>query len=86
MVVLKEENLPPLQWKLGHIVKLHPKPDDVTRVVSVRISTLTWHSHQTSDQDLHPVRKRPSVIRPLRLVDLRPSNGTRVVRERYLSL
>lgn len=39
-VVLKEENLPPLKWSLGRIVKLHPGLDGVNaRVVSVRTST-----------------------------------------------
>ncbi|CAK9814055.1 hypothetical protein ANTPLA_LOCUS8052 [Anthophora plagiata] len=36
MVLLREDNLPPLQWRLGRIIELHPGPDGVTRVVSVR--------------------------------------------------
>ncbi|KZC15198.1 hypothetical protein WN55_00443 [Dufourea novaeangliae] len=36
MVVLKEDNLPPLRWKLGRITELHPGADHVTRVVSVQ--------------------------------------------------
>lgn len=35
MIVLKDENLPSQKWRLGRIVKLHPGPDNVTRVVSV---------------------------------------------------
>jgi hypothetical protein len=33
MVILREENVPPLQWKLGRIVELHPGSDGITRVV-----------------------------------------------------
>jgi hypothetical protein len=36
MVILREENVPPLQWKLGRIVELHPGSDGITRVVSVK--------------------------------------------------
>ena len=31
MVVVKEDNLPALQWKLGRIVKNHPGPDDINQ-------------------------------------------------------
>ncbi|KAL0870369.1 hypothetical protein ABMA27_005379 [Loxostege sticticalis] len=36
MVLLKEDNAPPLKWRLGRIVKLHPGPDNITRVVDVK--------------------------------------------------
>lgn len=36
LVLLKEENRPPLKWNLGRIVDLHPGTDDIVRVVSVR--------------------------------------------------
>ncbi|KAH0816655.1 hypothetical protein GEV33_006136 [Tenebrio molitor] len=36
MVILVEDNTPPLQWKLGRIVELHPGSDGVVRVVSVK--------------------------------------------------
>ncbi|XP_076384498.1 uncharacterized protein LOC143263340 [Megalopta genalis] len=38
IVVLKEDNLPPLQWRLGCVVQLHPGQDDFARVVTVRTS------------------------------------------------
>lgn len=38
MVVLKEENSPPLSWHLGRITEVHPGPDGIVRVVSVRTS------------------------------------------------
>lgn len=37
MVLLKEENLPPLKWPLGRISAIHPGADDVIRVVTVRL-------------------------------------------------
>lgn len=36
LVVLREENLPPLRWSLGRIVEVHPGDDGVIRVVTVR--------------------------------------------------
>lgn len=36
LVVLKEDNLPPLRWSLGRIVEVHPGDDGVIRVVSVK--------------------------------------------------
>ncbi|XP_063929879.1 uncharacterized protein LOC135142140 [Zophobas morio] len=36
LVLIKEDNLPPLQWQLGRIVQVHPGKDDLVRVVSVQ--------------------------------------------------
>ncbi|XP_062556585.1 uncharacterized protein LOC134221410 [Armigeres subalbatus] len=36
MVVLKEENLPPLKWQLARVVEVHPGSDGNIRVVTVR--------------------------------------------------
>ena len=38
MVVLKEDNLPPLRWKLGRITALHPGKDGISRVLSIKTS------------------------------------------------
>lgn len=37
VVVLVDNNSPPLQWRLAHVHQLHPGVDGVTRVVTVRI-------------------------------------------------
>lgn len=37
VVVLIDNTLPPLQWRLARVHKLHPGADGVTRVVTVRI-------------------------------------------------
>lgn len=39
MVLLKQNRLPPLHWRLGRIVELHPGKDGVSRVASVRTSS-----------------------------------------------
>lgn len=39
LVVIKEDNQPPLVWKLGRIESLHPGKDGVSRVATVRTST-----------------------------------------------
>ncbi|XP_076300572.1 uncharacterized protein LOC143218889 [Lasioglossum baleicum] len=39
MVLIKEDNLPPMKWALGRILELHLGQDSVTRVVSIRTAT-----------------------------------------------
>lgn len=39
MVVLKDDNTPPHQWRIGRIVATHPGQDGVVRVVTVRTTT-----------------------------------------------
>ncbi|KOC59254.1 hypothetical protein WH47_12564 [Habropoda laboriosa] len=36
MVVIKEPNLPPLKWMLARITETHPRPDAVSRVLTLR--------------------------------------------------
>nr|XP_033320861.1 uncharacterized protein LOC117217400 [Megalopta genalis] len=36
MVLVKEDNLPPMNWALGRILELHPGKDGITRVVVLR--------------------------------------------------
>lgn len=36
LVIVHEDNVPPLYWVLGRIVALHPGDDNVTRVVTVK--------------------------------------------------
>jgi len=38
LVVIKEDNMPPLQWPLGRIVTVHAGKDGAIRVVSIRTS------------------------------------------------
>ncbi|XP_071051064.1 uncharacterized protein [Onthophagus taurus] len=38
MVLLKDDNLPPMQWKTGRIEELHPGPDEKIRVVKIHTS------------------------------------------------
>jgi hypothetical protein len=39
MVIVKEDNLPPLLWKLGRIIEIHKGSDDKIRTVIVKTST-----------------------------------------------
>lgn len=39
LVLIKEENMSPLKWKLGRIVQLIPGKDGVVRVVSLKTSS-----------------------------------------------
>ena len=36
LVLIKEEKLPPNQWKMGRILELHPGADNLVRVVSIK--------------------------------------------------
>jgi len=36
LVLIKDERMPPLKWKLGRVTQLHPGPDGITRVVSLK--------------------------------------------------
>lgn len=39
LVVIKDDRLPPMQWRMGRIHELHPGADNVVRVVTVKTST-----------------------------------------------
>lgn len=39
LVLIKDDNLPPLKWKKARIVKLYPGRDNVVRVVKIKTST-----------------------------------------------
>ncbi|XP_058465088.1 uncharacterized protein LOC131438811 [Malaya genurostris] len=39
LVILQDDNLPPMQWSTARIVSLHPGNDGVTRVVTVQTPT-----------------------------------------------
>lgn len=39
LVVIHDDNLPPLKWKLGRIVKVHPGDDGTVRVVTLKTAT-----------------------------------------------
>lgn len=38
LVLVKEDNIPPLKWPLGRIIELHPGQDGVVRVVSIQLA------------------------------------------------
>ncbi|CAK9834262.1 hypothetical protein ANTRET_LOCUS10813 [Anthophora retusa] len=38
LVVIREDNTPPLKWRLGRIVELHPGSDGIVRVVSIKVA------------------------------------------------
>ncbi|XP_063994282.1 uncharacterized protein LOC135171584 [Diachasmimorpha longicaudata] len=39
IVLLKDDNTPPMKWKLGRVIDLHPGVDNIIRVVTVKTAT-----------------------------------------------
>ncbi|XP_043263007.1 uncharacterized protein LOC122403517 [Colletes gigas] len=39
LVMIKEDNLPPMQWSMGRIVQVHPGTDNIVRVATVKTQT-----------------------------------------------
>ncbi|XP_011858972.1 PREDICTED: uncharacterized protein LOC105556485 [Vollenhovia emeryi] len=39
LVMLKEDNMPPMRWIIGRIVALHPGDDNIVRVVTVKTNS-----------------------------------------------
>jgi len=42
MVVMREPNIPPMNWRLGRVVDVHPGRDGLVRVVDVKTATGTY--------------------------------------------
>ncbi|XP_076660965.1 uncharacterized protein LOC143364560 [Halictus rubicundus] len=64
IVLLKEDNVPPMQWVLGRVVKVYPGSDGIVRTVSVKTATsvldrsvkrLAPLPHQSEDDDCNPM-------------------------------
>ncbi|XP_043263445.1 uncharacterized protein LOC122403778 [Colletes gigas] len=41
IVLLREDNTPPMQWPLGKVIKVHPGSDGIIRAVTVKTATTT---------------------------------------------
>ncbi|KAH0808728.1 hypothetical protein GEV33_014063 [Tenebrio molitor] len=39
MVIIRDDNLPPLLWKMGRVAALHPGSDGIVRVISVKTAS-----------------------------------------------
>ncbi|XP_043467541.1 uncharacterized protein LOC122501843 [Leptopilina heterotoma] len=42
LVIVKEDNLPPMMWKLGRIIATHPGQDGIVRAITLRSATGTY--------------------------------------------
>ena len=36
IVLLRDDNPPNLEWAVGRVIKIHPRKDDITRIVTVK--------------------------------------------------
>lgn len=36
MVMIKDDNMPPMKWKIVRIIKLHPDDDGIVRTVTIK--------------------------------------------------
>lgn len=41
LVLVKSDNSPPLEWPLARVVSLHPGPDDIARVATIKTPSST---------------------------------------------
>ncbi|XP_062542374.1 uncharacterized protein LOC134210340 [Armigeres subalbatus] len=83
MVLLREDNLPPLRWRMGRVSEIHPGKDGNIRVVKVRTKDgdfPKYVSYQFSTTTLHPrqLTRRINSFFIRRLVALRRPSGLRV--------
>lgn len=39
LALIRDENLPPLKWRTGRICEVHPGPDGLVRMVSLKTAT-----------------------------------------------
>ncbi|XP_049886662.1 uncharacterized protein LOC126381185 [Pectinophora gossypiella] len=74
LVLIKDDNLPPLRWRLGRIISLSPGKDGVSRVASIRTATgviqrasskicpLPVSTSDTADTGLHSPRHRQTSV------------------------
>ncbi|XP_066600734.1 uncharacterized protein [Prorops nasuta] len=45
LVLIRDDRYPPAKWPLGRVVEVHPGPDNLVRVVTVKTSTSTVRRH-----------------------------------------
>jgi len=42
MVLLRDQNVPPMLWRLGRVIRTYPSKDGLIRVVDVKTNTGTY--------------------------------------------
>nr|XP_046478625.1 uncharacterized protein LOC124217263 [Neodiprion pinetum] len=52
-VLVRDDNYPPSKWPLGRIIELHPGPDGLVRVVTIKTATTTLRRHISRLCPLH---------------------------------
>jgi len=65
LVIIKDENLPTMKWKLGRISAIHPGPDNQVRVATVKTSTIKIEPRKPGKNNLDLSRFK-SVISELK--------------------
>ncbi|XP_055612492.1 uncharacterized protein LOC129759094 [Uranotaenia lowii] len=73
LVVIKEDGVPPQQWRLARIVQVHPGADAVVRVVSLRTSSGAVYTRPTTKIAVLPVEESSDV--PAELSRPAPGGG-----------
>ncbi|XP_017759127.1 PREDICTED: uncharacterized protein LOC108550040 [Eufriesea mexicana] len=59
LVILKEDNQPPLHWPLGRVIELHPGDDGVVRVATVKTATGLYRRCVKKLAPLYPEEEPP---------------------------
>jgi len=61
LVIIKEENLPPLKWKMGRVSQVHPGEDGQVRVATVKTRTINIEPRKPGNNKLDLSRFKPSI-------------------------
>lgn len=75
MVVLKDDNKAAIEWPLARIIEVYPGPDDVVRVVKLRMPNGAVFKRQASRLCLLPFEK-DSIGQPTNANNPQPAGAT----------
>ncbi|XP_033212395.1 uncharacterized protein LOC117169990 [Belonocnema kinseyi] len=64
LVVLKDENLPPLRWKLGRIIEVHPGDDGIIRVATLKSKSDVF------ERGVKKISPIPAELRPCNVIQM----------------
>ena len=62
LVLLKEDNLPSLKWKMGRVIAVHRSPDGIIRVADVRTSPVSFADRSVKSAHYLPILRQKNLV------------------------